>query len=74
MSKNKFINIENPDISAEYTTNNLIIQIINASKTIKDAKAFTAQKQKLKKQVLTSENTNILNNHIKIKDNITVEM
>jgi hypothetical protein len=81
MSNNKFINIENPQIS-EDTNNTLIIQIINASGNIKQqlvhekmksAKSLTAQTQKLRKQVLASENTNILENKIKIRDTIAVE-
>jgi hypothetical protein len=60
MSKNNFINIENPQISTEDTNNNLIIQIINASVTIKQqivnektksAKLLSAQTQKLRRQV-----------------------
>jgi hypothetical protein len=71
MSKTNFINIENPQISTEDTNNHLIIQIINASgnikqqtvnEQIKSAKLLTAQTQKLRRQVLTSENTNILQN------------
>jgi hypothetical protein len=83
MSKNKFINIENPQISTEDTTNTLIIQIINASVTIKQqtlnvqlqpTKSTITQQQKLEQQLFKSENTNILQNHIKLKDNITVEI
>jgi hypothetical protein len=64
MSNNDFINIENPQISTEDTTDKLIIQVINASMNIK-------QKQHIEK--ILSEKTNILQNPTKIKSIIAVE-
>jgi hypothetical protein len=64
MSENDFINIETPQISTEDTRDKLIIQIINASINIK-------RKQKI--ETNKSENTNILQNLTKIKNNIYVE-
>jgi hypothetical protein len=64
MSENDFINIETPQISTEDTRDKLIIQIINASINIK-------RKQKI--ETNKSENTNILQNLTKSKNNIYVE-
>jgi hypothetical protein len=61
MSENDFINIETPQISTEDTRDKLIIQIINASINIK-------RKQKI--ETNKSENTNVLQNLTKIKNNI----
>ena len=36
MSKNEFVNIEEPTLTTEYKNNNLIIQIVNVSTTMKN--------------------------------------
>ena len=82
MSKNEFVNIEEPTLTTEHKNNNLIIQIVNVSTTIKTRatpeksqsdKLVITQKQRKRRQLLKSENKNISPNQIKTKDNITVE-
>jgi hypothetical protein len=65
MSENDFINMEESQTTTEYTNQTLVIQIINIS---------IDRNQTNQIEQLKSENTNILQNPTKIKNNIYVEL
>ena len=62
MSKNEFVNIEEPTLTTKHKNNTLIIQIVNI---------YTNVKQK--NRIIKSENKHISQNQMKTKDNIFVE-
>ena len=68
MSKNEFVNIEEPTLTTDYKNNTLIIQIVN-EKSQAD-KLVTTQKQRAKRQLLKYENKNMSSKQT--KDTITV--
>ena len=70
MSKNEFVNIEEPTLTTDYKNNTLIIQIVN-KKSQADT-LVTTQKQRERRQLLKSENKNVSPKQIKTKDKITV--
>ena len=81
MSKNEFVNIEEPTLTTYYKNNTFIIQIVNVSTNIKQTKTIeksqadtlvTTQKQRARRQLLKSENKNVSPKQIKTKDKITV--
>ena len=81
MSKNEFVNIEEPTLTTYYKNNTFIIQIVNVSTNIKKTKTIeksqadtlvTTQKQRARRQLLKSENKNVSPKQIKTKDKITV--
>ena len=70
MSKNEFVNIEEPTLTTDYKNNTFIIQIVN-EKSQADT-LVTTQKQRARRQLLKSENKNVSPKQIKTKDKITV--
>ena len=82
MSNNEFVNTEEPSTTTKYNNNTLLIQIISDSLTITQTTMeklnydilVIAQKQRSRGQLLKSENTNILQTHLNVKDNIALEV
>ena len=70
MSKNEFVNIEEPTLTTDYKNNTLIIQIVN-EKSQADT-LINTQKQQARRQLLKSENKNVPLKQNKTKDKITV--
>ena len=82
MSNNEFVNTEELSTSTNYNNNTLLIQIISVSLTITQTtleklnceKLVIAQKQRSRGQLLKSENTNVLQTQLNVKDNLALEV
>ena len=82
MSNNEFVNTEEPATTTKYNNNTLLIQIISVSLNITQTTMeklnydilVIAQKQRSRGQLLKSENTNILQTQLNVKDNIALEV
>ena len=82
MSNNEFVNTEELSTSTNYNNNTLLIQSISVSLTITQTtleklnceKLVIAQKQRSRGQLLKSENTNVLQTQLNVKDNLALEV
>ena len=82
MSNNEFVNTEEPSTTTKYINNTLLIQILSVSLNITQTTMeklnydilVIAQKQRSRGQLLKSENTNILQTQLNVKDNIALEV
>ena len=82
MSNNDFVKTEEPSTTTNYNSTTLLSQIISVSPTIKQnitiekcksEKLVIALKHRSRRQLVTCENTNILQTQLTIQDNIAVE-